>query len=132
MGTSLSTNDYSYFMILIAGLLPYLFTILAKIGGNRPYNNHDPREYLSHAEGKQRRANNAQLNSFEAFPLFAIGVLVAHQKLGSTPDFYTLNLLTIGFVGARLIYGWAYIMDQANLRSLIWFIGFGLACSLYL
>lgn len=132
MENFLSHNDYSYLMILVAGLLPYLFTILAKMGGNRPYNNHDPREYLAHTEGRQKRANNAQLNSFEAFPLFAVGVLVAHQKLGNSTNFYTLNLLSMGFVLARLLYGWAYITDQASFRSIIWFVGISLACLLYL
>lgn len=126
-----SQTDFSYLMILLAGLLPYLFTLLAKIGSGRMYNNHDPREFLAQLEGKHKRANNAQLNSFEAFPLFAVGVLVAHQKLGTSPDYFMLNLLSMCFVLARITYGWAYISDYASFRSLIWFVGFAIACSLY-
>ena len=38
-----------------------------------------------------RRANNAQLNSFETFTFFAVGALVAHQKLSKNESFFTLN-----------------------------------------
>ena len=124
--------DFSYYMILIAGLMPYLFTIIAKVGNPHPYNNHDPREFLSHTKGKQKRANNAQLNSFEAFPLFAIGVLVAHQKMGTSTEYTTINMLSMGFVVARLLYGVAYINDWAIFRSIIWFIGLMIGCILYL
>jgi uncharacterized MAPEG superfamily protein len=128
----LSSVDYSYTAVLVAGLLPYIFAGLAKFGASEPYNNNDPRAFLEKVEGKQRRANNAQLNSFEAFPLFAVGVLVAHQKMGAAPaDYTTLNALALGFVLARVVYGWAYISDLASLRSLVWFGGLACACALY-
>ena len=119
-------------MVLLAGLMPYLFTALAKFGSGRPYNNHDPRDFLSKAEGKHKRANNAQMNSFEAFPLFAVGVLIAHQKLASHHDYLLLNSLSIAFVVTRLTYGWAYLVDLPSLRSVIWFIGIVISCALYL
>ena len=128
---SLSQTDYSYYALFIAGLLPYIFAGLAKFGAKEPYDNHDPRAFLANVEGKQRRANNAQLNSFEAFPLFAAAVLVAHQKLGTNTDFFMLNVLSLGFVLARVVYGWAYITDRPSLRSLVWFIGLVSACSLF-
>ena len=132
MSHLLSTQDYSFFMLLLAGLMPYLFTLFAKLGNKHPYNNHDPRAFLEKTEGRQRRANNAQLNSFEAFPLFAVGVIVAHLKTGAAMEFYTLNLVSIGFVLTRLVYGFAYLADLASVRSVVWFIGLLLACSLYI
>ena len=117
-------TDYSYLAVLAAGLMPYLFVGVAKFGTGRPYNNHDPRAFLDEVEGKHRRAHNAQLNSFEALPLFVAGVLVAHERAGTPEalDLNWLNLLSWGFVALRLAYGWAYITDRASLRSLIWFV----------
>jgi uncharacterized MAPEG superfamily protein len=125
-------SDYSYYLTLAAGLLPYIFAGVAKSGSGRPYDNHDPRAFLEKAEGRQRRANNAQLNSFESFPLFAIGVLVMHQRHGAALDVQLINLLAGGYVLARALYGWAYITDRASLRSLIWMVGLLISGSLYL
>jgi len=126
-------TDYSYLAVLAAGLMPYLFVGVAKFGTGRPYNNHDPRAFLDEVEGKHRRAHNAQLNSFEALPLFVAGVLVAHQRAGTPEalDLTWLNLLSWGFVALRLTYGWAYITDRASLRSLIWFGALSLNVALF-
>ena len=70
----------AYWCVLIAGLLPYVATLTAKIGGEK-FDNRDPREWLNRQSGHRQRANAAQLNSFEAFPLFAAAVVVAHMKL---------------------------------------------------
>ena len=128
---ALLQNDLSYYMVFIAGLLPYLFTGLAKFGSDLRYNNHDPRAFLEQVEGRHRRAHNTQLNSFEAFPFFAVGVLVAHQKLPANGSYLSLNIICIAFLVFRLAYGWAYIYDQASLRSIFWFIAISLASSLY-
>ena len=63
--------------ILIAGLLPYIATGIAKFGGPGSYDNRDPRAWLEQRQGLARRADSAQKNGFEAFPLFAAAVLVA-------------------------------------------------------
>jgi uncharacterized MAPEG superfamily protein len=131
MSTLLHTQDYSYYAVLIACLLPYLFVGVAKFGTGRRYNNHDPRAFLEQVEGKHKRAHNAQLNSFEALPLFIAGVLIAHRSIGVEPDYLTLNVLSWCFIALRLAYGWAYITDRASLRSIIWFFGLGVSASLY-
>ncbi len=128
---ALSNHDLSYYVVFVAGLLPYMFTGLAKFGTGRPYNNHDPRAFLEKAEGRHRRANNAQMNSFEAFPFFAVGVLVAHQNLPTDGSFMSLNIICLAYICFRLAYGWAYISDKASLRSILWFIAIALAGSLY-
>jgi len=125
-------SDYSYSLTLAAWLLPYVFAGIAKSGAGRPYDNHDPRAFLALAEGRQRRANNAQLNSFESFPLFAVGVLVMHQRYGAALDVTLINALAGGYVLARALYGWAYVTDRASLRSLIWVVGLFLSAALYL
>jgi uncharacterized MAPEG superfamily protein len=67
------------------------------------------------------------LNSFEAFPLFAAAVLAGVQTGVAS---LLIAKLSIGFVCARILYGAAYLANVAPLRSLIWFVGFGFACAI--
>ena len=80
--------------VLIAGLLPYGATLTAKIGGAK-FDNANPRDWLGGQSGFRRRANAAQLNSFEAFPLFAAAVIVA-QMLGARQG--RVDMLALVFV----------------------------------
>ena len=62
--------------VLIAGLLPYLWTGVAKTLGPR-YNNRRVREWQAQLTGPALRAYYAHLNAFSAFPFFAAAVLAA-------------------------------------------------------
>jgi uncharacterized MAPEG superfamily protein len=62
--------------VLIAGLMPYLWTAVAKATGPR-YDNRNVRDWQAQLEGLPKRAHAAHLNSFEAFPFFAAAVLAA-------------------------------------------------------
>lgn len=106
----------AYWCVLAAALMPYLFTGVAKFG-SKPYDNRAPREFLATVEGHQKRANWAQMNSFEAFPPFAAAVIIA--QLAHAPQ-VGINGLALAFVVLRLAYGWAYITDRPTLRSLLW------------
>jgi len=117
----------AYWCVLTAGLLPYVATLSAKIGGER-FDNSNPREWLAAQTGHRRRANAAQLNSFEAFPLFAAAVIIAH--LTGAPQ-ARVDLLGIVFVVARLCYIAVYIADISKLRSLAWFVGIGSAVAIF-
>lgn len=108
--------------VLIAGLMPYLWTMVAKIAGPR-YDNRNVREWQSKLSGLAQRAHAAHLNSFEAFPFFAAAVLAA---IVANADVQRVAMLSIAFVVARLVYGLVYIWDVATVRSLVWFVG--LAC----
>lgn len=110
--------------VLIAGLMPYLWTTVAKIAGPR-YDNRNVREWQSRLSGLPQRAHAAHLNSFEAFPFFAAAVLAA---LVSSADAQRVAQLSIGFIVARVLYGAVYLADYPRTRSLVWFIG--LACVL--
>jgi uncharacterized MAPEG superfamily protein len=112
--------------VLLAGLLPYLATLIAK-GGTR-YDNHLPRDWLRRQEGWRRRADAAQHNGFEAFALFAAAVVLAELRHAPAD---TLGLLALLFVGARLAYLACYLADFARLRSLVWFIGFASAVAIF-
>jgi uncharacterized MAPEG superfamily protein len=113
----------AYACILVAALLPYLWTAIAKAGGVR-YDNRDPRAWLAKQENPRlHRANNAQLNAFEAFAPFAAAVLMA-QAAGV--DARQISWLAVAFVVLRLLHGVLYLANKALLRSLVW-TG-GLAC----
>jgi uncharacterized MAPEG superfamily protein len=118
----------AFWCVLVAGLLPYAGTLTAKIGGEG-FDNRNPRDWLSAQSGFRRRANSAQLNSFEAFPLFAAAVVVAH--LAGAPQ-GRIDTLAVTFIVARLFYIGFYLADLAQLRSLAWLVGFGTAIAIFL
>jgi len=115
--------------MLIACLMPIVCAGIAKSKGiGKPrrdggFDNRNPRRWLSTLEGWQARANAAQINSFEALPIFIAGVLVAERSQASQA---LVDGLAIAFLAARAGYVGAYLADRANLRSLLWFAG--LAC----
>jgi uncharacterized MAPEG superfamily protein len=98
--------------LLIAGVLPLLSTAIAK-WGFREFDNHNPREWLSRQTGFRARANAAQHNAFEAFPFFAVAVVLG---MGLSLDPSVLNRYCLIFVVARVLYLLAYLLDWASVR----------------
>ena len=111
--------NWSLWCILMAGLLPYLATGIAKWGFHS-YDNHHPRAWLANQTGFRARANAAQSNSFESFPFFAAAVLVATMQ-GANPLYMTI--FSSLYILARVAYIVAYVADWANLRSVCWLFG---------
>jgi uncharacterized MAPEG superfamily protein len=109
--------------LLVAALLPLACAYIAKApgfrrrAGQRGFDNHDPRAWLSQQTGYQARANAAQANSFECLPFF-IGALVIAWQLGAPPA--RVDGLAVAFVLLRIAYIAFYVMDRATLRSLSW------------
>jgi len=119
----------AYWCVLIAALLPFGFTGIAKSLGRRTFNNYTPREFQSRLTGAAARAHWAHLNSFEAFPPFAAGVLIAasmHVAQGRT------DMLAIAFVVLRIAYGVCYIADIAMVRSIVWALALFCTIGLFL
>lgn len=111
----------AYWCILIAAALPYLWVSLAKGSGER-YNNRDPRGWQAKQESPRgKRAYAAQLNAYEAFPPFAVSVLMAQF---AQVDGQRIVWLAMAFVAFRILHGVFYITDKHALRSLVWFGGF--------
>jgi uncharacterized MAPEG superfamily protein len=113
--------------VLVAGLLPYLFTGVAKAIGPR-YDNRDVRSWQARLDGRAYRAHAAHLNSFEAFPFFAAAVLAA---MVAGADAARVNLLAIAFVALRLVYFAVYLANLAALRSLVWFAAISCAIAIF-
>ena len=93
--------------------------VIAKWGA-QGYDNHNPRVWLEHQEGFRARANAAQQNCLEAFPFFAVGVMLA--SLGGA-DGDLLEMVGWFFVVMRAAYIACYVTDKASLRSLCWLVG---------
>lgn len=107
----------TYWFILIAGLMPYSVLQIAR--GPR-FDNAKPRDSYAAAEGRQKRAYNAHLNSFEVFPFYAAAVLVALQAgMGGT----LLNVLAGLWLVSRVGYIYAYLTDKPTWRSRVWAVG---------
>jgi uncharacterized MAPEG superfamily protein len=118
-----------FWCVFISALLIFVAKIPVAKAMNEQggYNNHLPRQQQAQLTGFGARALAAHQNSFEAFMIFAVGVLMAHttQTAG-----WLIDALAIVFVIARIIYLLCYWADLAWQRSLVWFVG--LVCSLLL
>ncbi|KPH02401.1 hypothetical protein AEQ67_01985 [Pseudomonas sp. RIT-PI-q] len=118
-----------FWCVFISALLIFVAKIPVAKAMNEQggYNNHLPRQQQAQLTGFGARALAAHQNCFEAFILFAVGVLMAHttQTAG-----WLIDTLAIIFVITRIIYLLCYWGDLAWQRSLVWFIG--LVCSLLL
>ena len=118
----------AYWCVVIAALLPYLWTTVAKASGER-YDNRDPRGWVARQTNPRvHRANAAQLNAFEAFAPFAAAVVLA--QLAGVPE-SRIAMLAIAFVVFRLLHGVIYTLGlKHSLRSFAWFAAF--ACVVWL
>ncbi len=119
--------NWSYLCLLIAGLMPVVAAGIAKSGA-KDYDNHNPRAWMAQLSGRRARADAAQANSFEAFPFFAAGVLLA---LHAGVDAARVDALAITFVVARAVYIACYLADRAGARSLAWTVGYLSVLALY-
>ena len=111
----------AYWCVLIAAVLPLVWTAIAKASGQR-YDNRDPRGWLARQDNPRSvRANAAQHNAFEAFAPFAAGVVLA-QLAGVDADW--IASLSVIFIVARVLHGVLYLNNKATSRSLVWMLGF--------
>ena len=119
--------DSAVLTVLIAGFLPIVCAGIAK-WGERTYDNHDPRAWLAAQQGWRARANAAQQNSFEAFPLFAAGVVLALVQEVDPTDIAECGWF---FVAMRIAYIYCYVVDRATPRSVVWSLGYAAVVRLY-
>jgi uncharacterized MAPEG superfamily protein len=116
----------AYWCVLFAGLMPLIFTGIAKVSAGR-YDNRDPRGWQSRLSGMPLRAHAAHLNSFEALPLFVAGVIIAHL---AGAEQARIDLLALAFVLLRVSYGFCYLAGWPWLRSSVWLLA--LLCNIAL
>ena len=122
--------DGIIYLILIACLMPYVFTIIAKIAaGFNVKDNQNPREFLAKSKGLAARANAAQQNSFEGLPLFIASILMAEYMVISQ---VIIMMLGGAYIVLRAIYGICYLLNLSTLRSIIWFFFFFFSIYLFI
>jgi uncharacterized MAPEG superfamily protein len=102
-------------VLTIASIAP------AKLSGAREYDNANPRDPRFYTPGLRARSQGAHLNGYEAFPFFAVAVILA--EIRSVPQ-ATVDTLAAAFVVARLVYVLLYLANRPTLRSVLWSVGF--------
>jgi uncharacterized MAPEG superfamily protein len=117
----------AHWIVLVGGLLPIFAVAIAK--STRSYDNADPRNPAGYLDPLRKRAYAAHANSYEAFPFFAIAVLLA--TLRAVPPAH-VDLAASIWLAFRLLYIACYLTDRASLRSVTWFGAFFAALAIYL
>jgi uncharacterized MAPEG superfamily protein len=108
------------YLILIACLLPYVFTVIAKkTAGFKGRDNQNPRDFLAKTTGLAARANAVQQNSFESLPLFIAAILMAEYMVVPQTVIMTFG---IAYIVLRIVYGICYLANWATLRSIVWIL----------
>jgi uncharacterized MAPEG superfamily protein len=103
-------------------LMLYLLTITPiKWVGFRSFDNARPRDPGFYDDPIRSRALGAHQNGIEAFPFFAVAVLLAEFR--AAPQ-NLINELAVLFLIVRIAYVFTYLGDRPTLRSILWSIGF--------
>ena len=103
-------------------LMLYLLTIASiKWIGFRRFDNAKPRDPAFYDEPLRTRALGAHQNGIEAFPFFAVAVLLAEFKAGPQR---LIDELSVLFLIVRVAYVLTYLGDRPRLRSILWNTGF--------
>jgi uncharacterized MAPEG superfamily protein len=114
---------------VFAVLMLYLLTIAPiKWIGFRRFDNATPRDPAFYDDPIRTRALGAHQNGIEAFPFFAIAVLLAEFR-GSPQRF--VNELAVLFLIVRIAYVFTYLGNRPTLRSILWAIGFAINIAIF-
>ena len=107
---------------VFATLMLYLLTIAPiKWIGWRRFDNAKPRDPGFYQDPIASRALGAHQNGIEAFPFFAIAVLLAEFHGGPQR---LVNELAILFLIVRIAYVFTYLGNRPTLRTILWNVGF--------
>jgi len=107
---------------IFGSVVLYLLTIAPiKWLGFRDYDNSKPRDPAFYHDAIRSRALGAHQNGVEAFPFFAVAVLLAEFR--AAPQ-NLINELAILFLIVRIAYVLTDIGNRPSLRSILWSVGF--------
>jgi len=111
-------------------LMLYLLTIAAvKWIGFRRFDNARPRDPAFYADDPIRtRALGAHQNGIEAFPFFAVVVLLAEFRTGPQR---LIDELAVLFLIVRISYVLTYLGDRPTLRSILWSLGLAINIAIF-
>jgi uncharacterized MAPEG superfamily protein len=110
-------------------LMLYLLTIAPiKWAGFRRFDNARPRDPTFYEDPIAARALGAHQNGIEAFPFFAVAVLLAEFRTGPQR---LINELAVLFLIVRIAYVFTYLGNRPTLRSILWAIGFTINLAIF-
>ena len=110
-------------------LMLYLLTIAPiKWIGFRRFDNSRPRDPAFYDDPIAARALGAHQNGIEAFPFFAVAVLLAEFRAGPQR---LIDELAVLFLIVRIAYVFTYLGDRPTLRSILWNIGFAINLAIF-
>jgi uncharacterized MAPEG superfamily protein len=111
-------------------LMLYLLTIAAvKWIGFRHFDNSKPRDAAFYTDPIAGRALGAHQNGIEAFPFFAVAVLLAEFRVGPQR---LIDELAVLFLIVRIAYVLTYLGDRPTLRTILWSLGFAINLAIFL
>lgn len=110
-------------------LMLYLITIVSvKWISFRQFDNARPRDPSFYEDAIRARALGAHQNGIEAFPFFAVAVLLAEFRLGPQ---HLIDELAALFLIVRIAYVFTYLGNRPTLRSILWSIGFAINAAIF-
>jgi uncharacterized MAPEG superfamily protein len=110
-------------------LMLYLLTIASvKWLGFRRFDNSRPRDPAFYGDPLRARALGAHQNGIEAFPFFAVAVLLAEFRTGPQR---LIDELSVLFLIVRIAYVLTYLGDRPTLRSILWSTGFAINLAIF-
>jgi uncharacterized MAPEG superfamily protein len=114
---------------VFGSLLLYLLTIgSVKWIGFRAFDNAKPRDPAFYDDPIRSRALGAHQNGIEAFPFFAVAVLLAEFRDGPQR---LIDELAALFLIVRIAYVFTYLGNRPTLRSILWNIGFAINVAIF-
>jgi uncharacterized MAPEG superfamily protein len=114
---------------IFGALMLYLLTITPiKWIGFRHFDNSKPRDPAFYDDPIRSRALAAHQNGIEAFPFFAVAVLLAEFRGGPQR---LIDELAVLFLIVRIAYVFTYLGDRPTLRSILWSLGFAINLAIF-
>jgi uncharacterized MAPEG superfamily protein len=96
--------------------------------GFRRFDNARPRDPAFYEDPIAARALGAHLNGIEAFPFFAVAILLAEFRSGPQR---VIDELAVLFLIVRIAYVFTYLGNRPTLRSILWSIGFAINIGIF-
>jgi uncharacterized MAPEG superfamily protein len=114
-----------FWCLFVASVIPFVLGFVSHYFRYKQFGSIDnkyPRLQQAQLEGAGARAQAAEENAFEALPVFAAAVFVAHLAGANAGTAATLSLI---FVAARVLHAIAYLANIDALRTLVFVVGLG-------
>jgi len=109
-------------------MLSLLTIASAKWADLRRFDNSRPRDPDFYDDPIRSRALGAHQNGIEAFPFFAVAVLLAEFRIG---PLRLIDELAVLFLIVRIAYVLTYVGNRPTLRSILWSIGFAINIAIF-